>query len=81
MLYLARSYGCPPLKRSDKRLEQPSRVNEQRGAAQIEKSFVAAYARAGAPRKNITRDLAITIHRSQVILRPRSGLAQHSGGS
>jgi hypothetical protein len=61
--------------------EQPSRVNDQREAAEIEKSFVAAHARAGAPRKNKVSDLAITIHHSQGILRPRSGLAQRSGGS
>ena len=64
----------------DERLEQAGHANDQRVAPEIEKSFVAAHARAGAPRKNEASDLAITIHHCQSILRPRSGLAQRSGG-
>jgi hypothetical protein len=64
----------------DERPEQPGGVNDQRVATEIEKSFVAAHARAGAPRKNEASDLAMTIHYSQAILRPCVGLAQRSGG-
>jgi len=64
----------------DERLEQPRRMNDQRIAPEIEKSFVAAHARARAPRKNEASDLVITNHHCQSILRPRSGLAQRSGG-
>lgn len=64
----------------DERLEQPGGVNYQRVAPEIEKSFVTAHARASAPRKNESSDLAITIYHCQSILRPRSALAQRSGG-
>jgi hypothetical protein len=63
----------------DERLEQPRRMNDQRSAPEIEKSFVAAHARARAPRKKEASDLVIAIHHCQSILRPRSGLAQRSG--
>ena len=64
----------------DERQEQSGRVNDQGVASEIEKSFVAAHARASAPRKNESSDFAIVIHDSPAILRPRSGLAQCSGG-
>src|ERR1019366_4137624 len=46
----------------DERLEQLGRVNDQWDAAKIEKSLVATHARAGAPRKNKSSDLAIALH-------------------
>jgi|HubBroStandDraft_3_1064219.scaffolds.fasta_scaffold38360_2 hypothetical protein len=64
----------------DERLEQPGRANDQRVALEIENFFVTAHARAGAPRKNEASDSAITIYHCQSILRPRSALAQRSGG-
>jgi len=65
---------------SDDWLEQSGRVNDQRDAAKIEKPFVPAHARAGAPRKNEAGDLAISLHQFPAILRSYVRLAQRPGG-
>jgi hypothetical protein len=54
-------------------------VKNQRDAAEIEKSLVAAHARAGATCKNKSGDLAIALHGYPAILRRRAELAQSSG--
>ena len=64
----------------DQRVEQSGCMEDQRDAAEIEKSLVTAHTRAGTPRKNKGCDLAIAPHVYGAILRLRSGLAQRSGG-
>ena len=64
---------------SDKWLEQSRSMKNQRNAAEIEKSLVAAHARTGAPSKNEPSDLAIALHDCPAILRLRAGLAQRCG--
>jgi hypothetical protein len=62
------------------RLEQSGCVENQWDATEIEKSLVAAHARAGAACKNEAGDLAVALHGRPAILRPRVELAQRSGG-
>jgi hypothetical protein len=64
----------------DEWIEQSSCMQDQRNAAEIKQSLVAAHARARAPRKNEPSDLAIAFHDCPAILRPRAELAQRSGG-
>src|SRR4029077_2496410 len=54
----------------DEWFEQSSCMQDQRNAAEIKQSLVAAHARAGAPRKNKPSDLAIAFHNCLAILRP-----------
>jgi hypothetical protein len=60
-------------------LDQSGSMKDQRNAAEIEKSLVAAHARTGAPGKNKSSDLAIALHDGPAILRLRAELAQRSG--
>jgi len=63
----------------DERLDQPRGMQDQRNAAKIEQSLVAAHARADASGKNKSRDLAIAFHDGPAILRLRAELSQRSG--
>ena len=63
----------------DEWLDESRRTKNQRDAAQIEKSLVAAHARAGAPSKNKASDLTIALHDGTAILRLPAELAQRSG--
>jgi len=76
---------CIPIERSDNRnfgykwFDQSRCMKDQRNAAEIEKSFVATHARAGASGKNKSSDLAIALHDGPAILRLRAELAQRRG--
>lgn len=65
----------------DEWCQQSGRVHNQWYAAEIEELFIAPHARAGAPCKNEPCDLAMTLHGSPAILRPRRNVAQMPGGA
>ena len=76
---------CVSRRRTDNRYvgdewrQQARGMQNQRDAAEIEKSLVAPHARAGAPCKNKSGDLGIALHGYPAILRRRAELAQSSG--
>jgi hypothetical protein len=55
-------------------------MQDQRDTTEIEKRFITAHTRTGAPCKNKACDLAMRLHGCPAILRLCAGLAQHSGG-
>ena len=61
------------------RVDQASRMNDQRDPTKIEKTFVPPHARACAARKNKGSDLAAAFHNRRTILRPDPRLAQTNG--
>jgi hypothetical protein len=83
----AQPHRCIPAGRpnhgyaGDERLDQMSRMNDQRNAAKIEKTFVPPHARAGPARKNKGCDLAAAFHDCPAILRlvPLLGQSAENG--
>jgi hypothetical protein len=88
-LHVIRDHTQPELRvsagRSDdrdlgnERLDQSRSMKDQRNAAKIKESLVAAHARAGASGKNKSSDLAMALHDGPAILRLRAELGQRSG--